>query len=195
MRRLVITAFALLAALPLDAQAQANAIVVYCETCRDPHTYPDDYANFAFNQIYGSSGWMNPEQADDFYIENAAGQRVYVDVDFVMHGAEIFGINLPIWPDNLLSIRLVLPNGLIIEVIRSIFMSPLPVPATPDQPGGGPAPVGGSEDGEEGVDEPEGDVGDDPELDDYEPEFVGSTGVQDPDEDGDFPEPDWCQEC
>jgi hypothetical protein len=176
------------------AHAQANAEVVTCNQCRDPLKHPDDYVNFAFNQIYGDEGWMNPEQADDFYIENADGIRVYVDVDFVMHGFQFLGIDLPIWPDNLLQIRVALPNGLVIEAIRSVFMSPLPVPSTSGSGSEEPESAPVNESGEDGVDEPEGPDPEDP-IDPNDIEFVGTTSIQDPDEDGEFPDADWCEEC
>ena len=179
---------------PCLSQAQTNAEVVICEECRDPLMYPDDYVNFAYNQVYGESGWMDFDQADDFFIENLAGDRVYVDVDFVMHSSSLFGINLPIWPENMLQITLALPNGLIYTTVRSIFMSPLPVPSSPEPET--EEPEGENEGSGEGVDDPEGESEPEPELElDEEWGPVGVTGIQDPDENGEFPDPDWCEEC
>jgi hypothetical protein len=173
------------------AQAQANAGVVYCGDCRDPLKYPDDYVNFAFNQVYGEQGWMDFDQADDFFIQNADGVRVYVDIDFAMHSARFFGIDVPFWPQNMVQITVALPNGLIITAMRSIFMTPLPVPSS-DEPGADePEPEYESDD--EGFDEPDDESS--PEDDDFEWEPQGTTGIQDPDENGDFPDDDWCEEC
>jgi hypothetical protein len=194
MRNLILSLLLCLCFVSGTAQAQANAEVVTCEQCRDPLEHPDDYINFAFNQIYGNDGWMNPEQADDFYIENADGVQVYVDVDFVMHGISMFGIDLPIWPENLLQIRVALPNGLVVEAIRSVFMSPLPVPSSSGSGSEGVEPAPVNESGEEGVDELEGPDPEDP-IDPNDIEFVGTTSIQDPDEDGEFPDADWCEEC
>ena len=127
----------LLLALPLladDARAQNGAINVVCAACRDPVEHPADYANFAFNQVFGETGWMTFEQADDFYVHNLDGDRVYVDIDFVMGGINLFGNTLPLWPENKVKITVALPNGTIVEFLRSVFMYPLPVPA-PDGPG------------------------------------------------------------
>lgn len=194
MRNLIISLLLCLYFVPGTAQAQANAGVVYCEDCRDPLRYPDDYVNFAFNQVYGNPGWMNPDQADDFFIQNPDGYRVYVDIDFMMHGIRLFGIDLPIWPDNMLQISIALPNGLIYVAVRSIFMTPLPVPSIYGSGLEEPEPAPVNESGEEGVDELEGPDPEDP-IDPNDIEFVGTTSILDPDEDGEFPDADWCEEC
>ena len=177
------------------AHAQSGAINVVCEDCRDPLDHPDDWANFAFNQIYGEEAWMDFDQADDFWITNLDGDRVYVDVDYVMKGVNVFGNEVPLWPTNMLQITLVLPSGQVLEVLRSIFMTPLPVPA-PSGPDADPdsGGTGGGESGNDGVDEPEPGEEEDP-TDPPEIEITGITGIEDPDEDGDFPEPEWCEEC
>ena len=177
------------------AHAQSGAINVVCEDCRDPLDHPDDWANFAFNQIYGEDAWMDFDQADDFWITNLDGDRVYVDVDYVMKGVNVFGNEVPLWPTNMLQITLVLPSGQVLEVLRSIFMTPLPVPA-PSGPDADPdsGGTGGGESGNDGVDEPEPGEEEDP-TDPPEIEITGITGIEDPDEDGDFPEPEWCEEC
>ena len=179
------------------AHAQSGAINVVCEDCRDPLDHPDDWANFAFNQIYGEDAWMDFDQADDFWITNLDGVRVYGDVDYVMKGVNVFGNEVPLWPTNMLQITLVLPSGQVLEVLRSIFMTPLPVPAPsgPDaDPDSGGTGGGGGESGNDGVDEPEPGEEEDP-TDPPEIEITGITGIEDPDEDGDFPEPEWCEEC
>ena len=199
MRKLML---GLLAASPLVAGvclAQANAINIYCETCRDPNEFPNDYANFAFNQIYGPDAWLSFEQADDFFITNAAGQKVYVDVDFVMMGFNFRGFHVPFWPRYVLRITLALPNGMLLAVFRSVFQTSLPVPASPDGPdpdttSGAAGPDGSGDEEDEGQDdhsyEDEFDW-DDVEIDGYE----GSTWIEDPDEYGDFDDAEWCEEC
>ena len=172
------------------ANAQSGAMKVVCDNCRDPLSYPDDWANFAFNQIYGDDAWMDFDQADDFWIYNLNGDRVYVDVDFVMDGVNVFGNELPLWPTNLVQITLALPNGQILEVLRSVFMTSLPVPA-PSGPGEG---SDNGHSGNDGVDD--SDSADTDELPEPpETEIIGTTGIEDPDANGDFPEPDWCEEC
>ncbi len=172
--------------------AQFGATENYCEQCRDPYEHPDDYVNFAYNQIYGDDGWMDFDQADDFYISNPDGFVVYVDVDFVMHGFELAGLSLPIWPTNLLQIALAMPNGNIYTTRRAVFHRTLPVPTSQDPAPGSPG--GGEEGGDEGVDDPEN--GDDEEEWELpEIERNGTVEIQDPDENGDFPDADWCEEC
>lgn len=109
--------------------AQGDPITVYCGECRHPHQHPDDYVNHAFNQVYGPDAWMNFSQADDFFIVNPEGLRVYVDIDFQFLGVGFEGLRLPFWPTNMLKITLALPNGNIYEAIRSVFQTSLPVPA------------------------------------------------------------------
>jgi len=172
--------------------AQLGATENYCERCRDPYEHPGDYVNFAYDQIYGDDGWMDFDQADDFYISNPDGFVVYVDVDYVMYGFELVGLSLPIWPTNLLQIRLALPNGTIYTTLRGVFHRTLPVPTSQD-----PAPSdpgGGDNGGNEGVDDPEDD-GNDEEWEPPEIERNGTVEIQDPDENGDFPDADWCEEC
>ena len=124
----------LLFILPLiaeDVPAQSGGMVVMCAECRDPLKYPEDWANFAFNQVYGPGSWVSLDQADDFHIVNLQGDRVYVDIDFVMGGIRVLGNTLPLWPRNLLMVTLALPNGQIVQYLRSVFQHPLPVPAPP----------------------------------------------------------------
>jgi hypothetical protein len=180
------------AALVDAAHAQSGAIRVICEDCRDPLEHPDDWANFAVNQIYGEEAWMDVEQADDFWIYNLDGDRVYVDVDFVMEGVRVLGNELPLWPANMLKLTLALPNGDILEMLRSVFMTPLPVPSTPEPDDGGTT-GGDGESGEDGIDEPE--PGEEEPEEPPEIEIVGTTGIEDPDSNGDFPETEWCEEC
>lgn len=111
------------------SMAQDNAMTIYCGECRHPGRHPDDYANHAFNQVYGPNAWMNFEQADDFFIVNSKGLKVYVDIDFIFLGIGFEGLRLPLWPENMLEITLALPNGNVVKMVRSIFQTPLPVPA------------------------------------------------------------------
>lgn len=179
--------------------AQANAFTIVCDECRDPDDYPDDYVNFAFNQVYGPDGWMNFDQADDFFIANLANQRVYVDIDFLMLGIGVEGLRLPFWPTNLVQVRLALPNGNLYTALRSVFQTSLPVPASADREQSdsntGDNSSGGGEGGADGEDyehdDTEGYDWDDLEIEEYE----GNTWIEDPDEDGNFDEADWCEEC
>jgi len=171
--------------------AQLGATDNYCEQCRDPYENPDDYVNFAYGQIYGDNGWMDFDQADDFYVTNPDGFVVYVDVDFVMRGLELFGLILPMWPTNVIQISLALPNGDIYTTRRSVFYRTLPVPTSQD-PAPGDSGGTGNDGGDEGVDDPEDD---DEEWEPPEIERNGRVEIEDPDENGDFSETDWCEEC
>ena len=174
MRRLFVFLLLLSPIAATDVIAQRGAITVICTECRDPHRYPADWANFAFNQIFGDEGWMNVKQADDFFIVNLKRDKVYVDVDFVMGGITVLGLDLPLWPKNMVMITLALPNGTIVRYIRSVFQSPLPVPA-PDQPGDRTNTPSDENEGDEGIDDD--DLSELPEPDDL-PEI-----------------PEWCEEC
>ena len=110
MRKLIMLLILSTTILTGSALAQSGAISVVCEDCRNPLEHPDDWANFAFNQIYGDDAWMDFDQADDFWIVNLDGDRVYVDVDYVMTGINVLGAEIPLWPTNLLQITLALPR-------------------------------------------------------------------------------------
>jgi len=177
--------------------AQTGAIEIMCEDCRDPERYPDDYVNFAFNQIYGPDAWLSWDQADDFFVTNLDDQRVYVDVDFVFFGFGLRGFRLPLWPTNTLQFILALPSGQLYTTFRSIFLTSLPVPATVDD-------VTDDTDMDNGEDqeEDEHDVEYDDDSDDWDEwdesesdDYSGFTTIEDPDEDGNFDDPEWCEEC
>ena len=176
--------------------AQANAIEIVCTECRDPVEYPDDFVNFAFNQVFGRDGWLTPEQADDFFVSNLDGHRVYIDIDFVFLGIGIRGFRLPLWPANMVQITLALPNGEVYETLRSVFLTPLPVPASREEehtanPGDGSPSAAGGGDGDDDHNDAEESDSEDPEIDDP----VGIVEIEDPDENGDFDDTDWCEEC
>jgi len=186
----------LLLLLPLAADlcvAQTHVLNIVCEDCRDADQYPDDFVNFAFNQIYGPDAWLSFEQADDFYITNLENQTVYVDVDFLLLGLGFQGLRLPFWPTYLLQITLALPDGTVYTAIRSIYQTSLPVPSSDDNvqtdPGGGDDED--DEDEDDYYDYDNDDEWEEPEYDDN----VGITGIEDPDDDGFFEDPDWCEEC
>lgn len=176
--------------------AQHDAVTIRCAACRDANLFPDDVANFAFNQIYGPESWMTLDQADDFYVIDSLSQRVYVDVDLVFIGFGFQGLRLPIWPLNLLEFTLALPNGEVFITRRSVFHSNLPVPVTgdtdqTDRVSGST----GSGRGDEGDDDDGGDAAD-YEWQEPEIEYEGFVFIEDPDEDGNFPDwEEWCEEC
>jgi hypothetical protein len=180
--------------------AQTDHLNIVCSECRDPQEYPDDFVNFAFNQTYGPDAWLTYDQADDFYVTNLDNQAVYVDVDFVFLGVGFEGFRFPFWPTYILQFTLALPDGNLYTAFRSIYLTPLPVPSSDDSSQDnttGSSDAGGGDDGEEDdyyddYDDYDGyDEWDEQEYDDY----VGFTDIEDPDEDGNFRDPDWCEEC
>ena len=186
--------------LPFAAEicvAQIGPLNIVCAECRDPHEYPDDFVNFAFNQAYGKDAWLTYDQADDFYITNLDNQRVYVDVDFVFLGIGLEGFRFPLWPTYILQFTLALPDGTLYTAFRSIYLTPLPVPSSEDSSQDdttSSSDAGGGDDGEEDDyydDYDEWDEWDEQEYDDYE----GFVEIEDPDEDGNFDDSEWCEEC
>jgi len=179
--------------------AQSNAINIVCADCRDAHEYPADFVNFAFNQLYGPESWMPYEMADDFFITNLSNQTVYVDADFVFLGLGFKGLRIPIWPTYILRFTLALPDGHLYTAYRSVFQTSLPVPASRDGEqsdaesstsySGGAGDEGGEDD-----DDYYYDVIDDWEEWEYD-DYEGTTWIEDPDEDGNFDDADWCEEC
>jgi len=152
MYKLITVLLLTLSVLADTSSAQLGATENYCERCRNPYEYPNDYVNFAYDQIYGNDGWMDFDQADDFYITNPDGYVVYADVDFIMQGLELFGLSLPMWPTNVIQITLALPNGTMYTTRRSVFHRTLPVPTSQDPAPGDPS--GTDNDGDnEGVDD------------------------------------------
>jgi hypothetical protein len=177
--------------------AQTDLLNIVCEDCRDPHQYPDDFVNFAFNQLYGPDAWLSYEQADDFFITNLDNQTAYVDVDFVFLGIGLEGLRLPVWPTFLLQFTLALPDGTIVMAFRSKFQISLPVPSSDDSEpadAGNSSSSGGGGGGDEGEDyddvEVDVDEWEEPEIDDH----VGISWIEDPDEDGLFDDADWYEE-
>ncbi|MDH3351622.1 MAG: hypothetical protein OEM51_08745 [Gammaproteobacteria bacterium] len=193
----------LIAALQTDiCFAQANSMNILCADCRDPHQYPADFVNFAFNQLYGPDAWMAFELADDFYVTNLDNQTVYVDADFVFLGLGFRGFRVPFWPTNLLRFTLALPDGRIYMALRSVYQTSLPVPSSVDsEQGDAENNISSSyDDGNEGEAEDDYDADhydddvwewDDLDNDDYE----GTTWIEDPDEFDEFDDADWCEEC
>ena len=190
MRKLLPILLLLLSPLAADiCVAQSDLINIVCEDCRDPHQYPDDFVNFAFNQLYGPDAWLSYDQADDFYLTNLENQTVYVDADFIFLAIGMEGLRLPVWPTYILQFTLALPDGTLYTAFRSIFQTSLPVPSSDDGELGDGG--GGSEAEDDEGDYIDDDEWEEPEYDDY----VGTTRIEDPDENGFFDDAEWCEEC
>jgi len=179
--------------------AQTDHLNIVCAECRDPNQYPDDFVNFAFNQAYGPDAWLTYDQADDFFITNLDDQTVYVDIDFLFLGIGFEGLRLAFWPTYILQFTLALPDGTLYTAFRSIYQTSLPVPSSVDSSQDdttSSSDAGGGDDGEEEeddyYDDDDGyDEWDEQEYDDYE----GFVEIEDPDEDGNFDDSEWCEEC
>ena len=197
MRRLLLLVLLFSPFLAEVCVAQGNHLNIVCKDCRDPHDYPDDFANFAFNQIYGPDAWLSFDQADDFFVTNLSNQRVYVDADYIFFGIGFEGFRVAFWPKNLMQFTLALPDGTVLQTIRSIYQTSLPVPsshdAQPSHPDSGGSSFGGDEeeDGDDEYDDADDHEWEEPEYDGYE----GTTRIEDPDEDGNFDDAEWCEEC
>lgn len=92
----LITAFFLISIfVPRNTQAQCsaqneNSDKIYpCVLCRTGNA--EDYQHFAYNQFYGSLSWMNTSEAALFYVQNASGEIVGIDMDM-----QYTGLGLPV---------------------------------------------------------------------------------------------------
>ena len=190
----------LLLLLPLAADicvARPVPLNIVCAECRDPHQYPDDFVNFAFNQAYGRDAWLTYDQADDLFITNLDNQTVYVDIDFVFLGIGFEGFRFPLWPTYILQFTLAMPDGTLYTAYRSIYLTPLPVPSSDDDiPDDTNSTSSSDADGGEGEDD---DYYDDDGYDEWDEQedddYVGFVEIEDPDEDGNFSDTEWCEEC
>lgn len=99
----------------LFATISANAQVFdgtpfYCTDCRSFNTGPgaSDAQNFALNQVWGPTGWMNLDQADAFNLADSFGNTLNADLNLQINGLEI-SINE--------YIRLMFPTEILIQII------------------------------------------------------------------------------
>jgi len=99
----------------LFATISANAQVFdgtpfYCTDCRSFNTVAGaaDAQNFALNQVWGPTGWMNLDQADAFNLADAFGNTLNADLNLQINGLEI-SINE--------YIRLMFPIEILIQII------------------------------------------------------------------------------
>ena len=159
-----------------------------CDECRDPATYPTDFAAFAYNGFFGETPWLRDTELGIPF-------RVYaLDREWVV-----------IWFDNVLfDIQTMLPNllDILIRLETGEIVKITVVQNGPDMPIGDPDADSGDVtacscgDGDSGGDEDEyDDPNDYDDWNDYEPdvpEGIGVVEIEDPDENGEFF--DWEQE-
>ena len=146
----------------------------YCEDCRNPAAYPEDFAAFAFNAYWGDDAWaFSSWLGIPFRVYNPDIQWVAVWFeDFLFDGVSL----LP----NTMDIRVRLPSGQVITITV--------VQDGPDMPLGEPEAPGASNRCDCG-----GGENDPAEIEDIdnayeEPERPGRVEIVDPDANGEFPE-------
>lgn len=148
---------------------------VLCDQCRDSTDHPMDFAAAAYNMFFGDEPWARDSLISwPFRIYNTQGQYAVIWFEDLL-------FDVPTLLPDLLTVVVRLQNGMVLrfEVLQD--GSDLPV--------GDPAPSSSSDctcsggDGEGSEDDPE-DIDD--EFD--PPEYEGTVGIEDPDEDGEFPE-------
>ena len=144
-----------------------------CDECRDPDEYPMDFAAFAYNGYFGEHPWLRESELGIPF-------RIYsLDRQWVT-----------VWFDNVLfDVQTMLPNlvDILVRLDTGQILTFTMLQNGPDLPLGDPE--GGS--GDDEYDEyDEYDEPDEYELE--EPERYGVVEIEDPDENGEFP--DWEQE-
>ena len=105
--------------------------VYLCQACRDPFTNFVDYGNFAFNALWGKSPWIGtgPGKARNtvpLRISNLKHEMLDV---FVIPSSALVA-----FPDDTFTIKIELPNGMVVEyeVLASRLGQDLPVGTSSD---------------------------------------------------------------
>lgn len=152
---------------------------VLCHICRDPNEHPMDFAAAAYNSYFGEEPWLRDSQLGiPFRIYNLELQWVVVWFE----GIAFDGISfLP----NTMTVHIRLQDGQILtfNVIQGGPDLPVGDPNPEPEDGGNSCSCdyGGDGEGEDDYTEPDEGL---PEP----PDPSGRVGIEDPDEDGDFPE-------
>ena len=183
------------------AYAQEELPVHPCDACRDLVDYPEDGRNFSVNLLLADDGRITLDDADRFFIEDNFGNRVMVDMNLEFVDTSFFDLfRLPLGnelmvAELMIQVRIIYANLQIVSYLfttSDIFALPLPVgdanepvAASDTSSGGQVADFDGADDG----DEEDGGWTDEGEYEVPEPEWPdGVTGIEDPDENGDFAE-------
>jgi len=157
----------------------------YCEECRDPGEYPEDFAAFAYNAYWGEDHWaFGSSLGIPFRVYNSRLQWVVIWFE------DFFLDRISLLP-NTMEIHIRLETGQVITITVIQGGPDLPINEGSADPDAGSCSCGG--DDTDGMDEY--DYAED--IDDYEEpdagsDFVGFVDIVDPDEDGNFP--DWIEE-
>lgn len=151
-----------------------------CPPCRDPETHPIDFTAMAYNAYFGENPWA---------IDSILGIpfRVYnLQLDWVVIWFDDVVLDLPSTLPDTMTVLVRLPTGQIKEFEVLQGGPDLPI-GDPDAESDGSSGGWGGDDSDGSDDddygEDDGDV-EEPEID--EPE--GEVEIEDPDDDGEFPE-------
>ena len=151
-----------------------------CEGCRNPESYPVDFAAFTYNTYYGADAWgWELQLGIPFRVYNLAGEWVVIWFENVLLDTYTF------LPDTM-TIVVRLRNGEILrmEVLEQGPDMPIGTLDSATSCGCGGGDGGGADDYDDMNEEEPSDIDND-----------GPTGVvdiEDPDENGEFP--DWAEE-
>lgn len=93
--------------------AVAGPTPVSCSLCRDVYQHPEDYANHAYNQVFGENPTLSFAAGDLLKIVAPNGQWAIVDLNYIIQPT---GLSLNI---IILSYSISLPNGKIEMVVQN----------------------------------------------------------------------------
>jgi hypothetical protein len=102
----------LLLCLTTNIAWSADLTEVRCGQCRDVYEHPQDYGNFAYNQVFGSNPTLSFAQGDIMKVVSPSGQWAVVDLNFVSNQT---GLSFSIY---FLYYSLAVPNGRIQMVVQ-----------------------------------------------------------------------------
>lgn len=92
--------------------AWAEPTSVACDLCRDVYQFPDDYANHAYNQVFGEDPVLSFIEGDTMLVVATNGQWAIVDLNYIL---EPTGWSLSIL---ILSHAISIPNGRIEMIVQ-----------------------------------------------------------------------------
>lgn len=102
----------LLVALVICNTALAAPTSVVCELCRDVYAHPEDFANHAYNQVFGDNPTLSFSEGDILKVVAPNGQWAIVDLNYILQPT---GLSLNI---IVLSYSVSLPDGKIEMVVQ-----------------------------------------------------------------------------
>jgi hypothetical protein len=140
MRKSMYSALAVLISMCFSTDAGAQTFI--CVDCRGAFLHPKDFGNFVFNAFWGAKPSLGipgaPNHTNPVKVSNLRGQVVEVVVPIP--------INMFPWPDNVVELMVIKPNGVVerYEVSSSRLGQDLPIgPSNGPGGTGGGAPGGG----------------------------------------------------